>query len=338
MRRARDERSADAGSSAAKVAAAAEELMAPLRQLLCAATDAIDRLRYARSLELYERALAAAEALPLPHDSLVLAYCLSRVVAARTIFCEGGFLAVNTPQMKEVLRTVYSKDERAVSLAQRCLALYHARWRAGTLFTPSPEELAHLLTLRQSPACAADHYIDCAEDAVCYWPPLRTPADEDARLYGVCGALQMTLAIHARDDSQLSADSVLLTGLRLVLAGLREEDAAVGTLHRLQATCGLSAADLTALSALAMRSDPDAAAGITAAGIAGMRRLAAADVARHGLRRCALPSCGATEPHPKCYKLCGRCRGVAYCSAAHSVEDWKRHKREEGCHAAASGC
>jgi hypothetical protein len=54
-------------------------------------------------------------------------------------------------------------------------------------------------------------------------------------------------------------------------------------------------------------------------------------VARHGLRSCALPACGATEAYQKTYKLCGRCRGVAYCCPAHSKEDWKRHKREDGC-------
>jgi hypothetical protein len=90
------------------------------------------------------------------------------------------------------------------------------------------------------------------------------------------------------------------------------------------------------LNALAMRNDDDDGGGVAPqkinAPLAGARVRAAADVARHGLRRCALPSCAQTEPHPKCYnKLCGRCRGVAYCSAAHSVEDWKRHKREEGC-------
>jgi hypothetical protein len=57
----------------------------------------------------------------------------------------------------------------------------------------------------------------------------------------------------------------------------------------------------------------------------------AADVARHGLRSCALPACGAAEAYPKTYKLCGRCRGAAYCCAAHSAEDWKRHKRDDGC-------
>jgi hypothetical protein len=50
-----------------------------------------------------------------------------------------------------------------------------------------------------------------------------------------------------------------------------------------------------------------------------------------GLRSCALPACGAMEEYPKTYKLCGRCRGAAYCCAVHSKEDWKRHKREDGC-------
>jgi hypothetical protein len=60
-----------------------------------------------------------------------------------------------------------------------------------------------------------------------------------------------------------------------------------------------------------------------------VRRAADADVARHGLRACALPGCGATEPHPKLFKLCARCRRAAYCSAAHQREDWRRHKRAE---------
>jgi hypothetical protein len=50
---------------------------------------------------------------------------------------------------------------------------------------------------------------------------------------------------------------------------------------------------------------------------------------------CAAARCrrvrGATEPHPKLFKLC---RKAAYCCTAHSKEDWKRHKREDGCNAA----
>jgi hypothetical protein len=113
----------------------------------------------------------------------------------------------------------------------------------------------------------------------------------------------------------------------------------VGLLPRLRTTCGLTLAQEMALRQLSARCE---AAGIetelralSAYIVAENRQIAAADAARHGLRRCALPSCGAQEPHPKLFKLCGRCRGAAYCCAAHSTEDWKRHKREDGCKAAA---
>jgi hypothetical protein len=61
------------------------------------------------------------------------------------------------------------------------------------------------------------------------------------------------------------------------------------------------------------------------------RQRAIDDVARHGLRRCALPDCGAMEPHPKAFKVCSRCRTACYCSAAHQRADWRRHKRDDGC-------
>lgn len=63
------------------------------------------------------------------------------------------------------------------------------------------------------------------------------------------------------------------------------------------------------------------------------KKAAAADAAKHGLKRCALPDCGAQEAHPKAYKLCGRCRGVGYCCAEHATQDWKRHKKADGCKA-----
>jgi hypothetical protein len=61
---------------------------------------------------------------------------------------------------------------------------------------------------------------------------------------------------------------------------------------------------------------------------------AAEDVVRHGLRACALPGCGATEPQPKAFKVCSRCRRACYCSQAHQAADWRRHKREDACAAA----
>jgi hypothetical protein len=65
------ESSADAAATAATVA--------PLLQLKRAAQKADDLARYARAVELYERALAAAE-LSQPRDSLIIASLLDALV------------------------------------------------------------------------------------------------------------------------------------------------------------------------------------------------------------------------------------------------------------------
>jgi hypothetical protein len=120
----------------------------------------------------------------------------------------------------------------------------------------------------------------------------------------------------------------------LVMSAFADE---AGMLPYMRAPCGLTAAEEMALRQLAERHKaaaerkqqelPNQLKDLKAKS----QQAASDDLARHGLRRCALPSCGAQEPHPKLFKLCGRCRGAAYCGAAHSVEDWKRHKREDGC-------
>jgi hypothetical protein len=327
------QRSSEGDDATARAAAtAAAELLAPVQQLLTKGKDALRRMRHARCLELFERALAAAEALPLSRNSLVLAVCMCRVLDARIAYRKDVFAAAETGQLKETLLKAWRDDEHSLALAQRCLALFYARWRAGTFFTLTLEERA--FDSRQS---YADDYLSHAFTAVRYWPPLRTPADEAALLHGVHGALRVALDMDARHDVEVKEGTV--KQVLALLAALDDADADAGSmLNRLQTMCGLSDADLTALQALAMRDGSvDAAKQVIESGkakLAGMWERGAADVARHGLRHCALPSCAQTEPHPKCFKLCGRCRGVAYCSAAHAVEDWKRHKRQEGCHAA----
>jgi hypothetical protein len=123
--------------------------------------------------------------------------------------------------------------------------------------------------------------------------------------------------------------AVTLSALCIVLQVL--DDAS--WLHRLRSTCGLSHAEEAKLRKLyhALLQGHEARLEVTKNDFSAMGARGAEDVARHGLRSCALPSCGATEAYPKTYKLCGRCRGAAYCCAAHSKEDWKRHKREDGC-------
>ena len=52
-----------------------------------------------------------------------------------------------------------------------------------------------------------------------------------------------------------------------------------------------------------------------------------ADVATHGLRDCALPSCSKTEKTVKEFSLCAGCRSHVYCCLEHQALDWKAHKK-----------
>ena len=51
-----------------------------------------------------------------------------------------------------------------------------------------------------------------------------------------------------------------------------------------------------------------------------------ADVAQHGLKHCALPSCNKPEVSVRQFGSCSRCRSEWYCSAEHGVLHWKEHK------------
>ena len=52
-----------------------------------------------------------------------------------------------------------------------------------------------------------------------------------------------------------------------------------------------------------------------------------ADIAKHGLRDCALPSCFKTEKTVKEFAECSGCRSVVYCCLEHQALDWRAHKR-----------
>ena len=52
-----------------------------------------------------------------------------------------------------------------------------------------------------------------------------------------------------------------------------------------------------------------------------------ADVAKHGLRDCALPSCAKTEKTVKEFAGCSGCRTVVYCCLEHQALDWRAHKK-----------
>ena len=51
------------------------------------------------------------------------------------------------------------------------------------------------------------------------------------------------------------------------------------------------------------------------------------DIAKHGLRDCALPSCSKTEKMVKEFAHCSGCRSVVYCCAEHQGLHWTKHKK-----------
>ena len=52
-----------------------------------------------------------------------------------------------------------------------------------------------------------------------------------------------------------------------------------------------------------------------------------ADIAKHGLRDCALPSCSKTEKTVNEFAGYSGCRTVGYCCLEHQALDWKAHKK-----------
>jgi hypothetical protein len=342
--------SADDGSAAAAVA--------PLLKLRRAAEAALRLGRFVRVVELRERELAAAQA-ALPHDSLVVARLMDDVVGSRTTqHVNLEDTATVSGDAQAAFRAAWRDDARALPLARDALAIYHARWRAGTLLAPRAEERAYFACFKHAATPAdlvgAELYKNAASHAMDMWPPLRARSPEDnARLQAVHGALQTVLALRARgqlerwpmrDDGEEAFALIPLQSLlwRVLHGG--------GTLlPRLRAECGLQREEEAALRALALHASvvpqgclppqPDSASSAAEAQEQERRRrsveasklFAAQDLARHGLRACTLPECGAKEPQPKAFKVCGRCRAHAYCCAAHQQRDWPRHKRDDEC-------
>jgi hypothetical protein len=118
------------GGADAAAAATAAATVAPLVQLWRAAKKAANLARFARAVELYERALAAAE-LAQPRNSLIIAALLDELVI--------------THFRASAANTSTPADTEGAVFALRSLLLLHARWQAGTLFAPTAEEVAYLV-------------------------------------------------------------------------------------------------------------------------------------------------------------------------------------------------
>ncbi len=272
-------------------------------------------------------------------------------------------------QRHEELVSEAWRDEELVTLARKTLVmLCDARFRAGTLFNPTPDERAYFDACGTTAHLAGGlAYLNCANEVLSFWPlpDEGLGAEVEARLRFVHGALRATLAMERRGFLHLrnfpterqarlrythedAVEGVTTFSLCSSAHKLLEDALYAGrglNWDVLRTMCDISPKEEKALRQLAERnraklraSDHNAA--FIAEGLnrhwAADRQRAAEDVARHGLRTCALPECGATEPQPKTFKVCARCRAVCYCSAAHQQQDWRRHKREDGCAAAAA--
>jgi hypothetical protein len=322
----------DEPASEVEASPAAVMTMAQLMRLVNAAHKARRTLRFARSLELFERALAAAEA-ALPADSLVVAKllelvaigrCTLRVDATHSYFVGGGGAAA-----RAAYTAAWRNDAHALPLSRRALELVHARWCAGTLFTLAPHErefMANASPNTPPPMSAAMiknalsltgalTYTYLTAEAVLMWPP--TAADEEMRTRIIYSALIMITHMIARCGGALP----LVTDAMDFMHGLLSaalSSAADGWLLRLRTTCGLTAETEQLLRKVAASLDRqrETCSQLQRQDVAEQRRRAATFRARHGMRRCALPECNQTEPQPEIFKVCGRCRGAAYCSAA----------------------
>ncbi len=110
-------------------AARAAETLAPLLNLLRAAEQARNLERHARAVELFERALAAAEA-ALPHDSLVVASLMIKLHSAHCVAAGGLSLttAVATDStaarvFDETVDALYRVGGPLLGLSQRTMWL-----------------------------------------------------------------------------------------------------------------------------------------------------------------------------------------------------------------------
>ena len=318
-----------------------------------AGTAAFGLGRMARAVELFERALAAADAdATLPRDSLFVPIVLDDLISARVNNAKLGVLDGALLDDEAAYAAAWRSEPRALTLSQCALALLLARFDAGTLFAPlTPVERSvfcdatrFLSTYHPGalPSQRADSRFSVTVDAVTFWPPLSDPAAEGARVRGVAAAVRAMLTLHAhsvmhegrRINGLLLSKGTAALVMALLDKVLDEVMASGGLLHKLRAINALTREEeatlrqdvLPAVTQMALSLSDAVAADRQA-----RKARAAADLERHGLRACALPDCSATEPQPKAFKVCSRCRRACYCSAAHQQQDWRRHKREDAC-------
>ena len=304
---------------------------------------------HARAVELYERALAAAEALGQP-DCLIVArlryWCLIqryRIAAADAPPGEddattAGRLTLLTRRltllMNEHLPAVLDTLERrraAGTLLPGCCRTHEMAWCEDTALAElrvlgnGPNDDVRLGVLHVGVKVCVDTARLAVKMSVAL---LETNTSEPllARcLTAIEHALQLALEL-ARDNtatSRLAVSGVLLLDevRKRILPCMRPEvscHARVLAAWREWESSGLL--HMLCIEVAREVNDTDRHR---------EQMLAEAQAAKDAavpLRACALPSCGAVEAHVAHFKKCGACGAVVYCSKAHQTEHWPAHK------------
>jgi hypothetical protein len=335
---------ARAAASSSEDAAAT---VAPLLALWNRAQDATFLQRWARALELSERALEQARR-TLPPNNLVVAWMIGEVVPQNLI--RGHEVAalsseLSALRMAEIAVNAWENSSHLQAMSFEGLATCCSRFEAGTLCTPTPEERAFFVALSDlldGKACPllerlGDEILLSATHGVLdAWASV---ASEERAVItgGISATLQTALSLDGRGELKpwMEKREIAHNYLPRVMACVLDDVTAgqargsqffvappetKAALRRLQARLPA----LTEARTIRMPQLDDST-------MSAWQKHAAADLARHGLQTCALPACDAKEPHPRFFKCCSRCRSVFYCSQEHQREDWKRHRRADQC-------
>ena len=347
----------------AAAARAALAALKPLRELLSAARAAGRRLACARSNELWQRTLAQAEA-TLSAQAVVTVHIRDLALKAMAVNAMQDIAMHMTTaldiseRMMEITVAAWKQNPRLVAMSRRNLEVLVGKWRAGKLDALSVEERVYFMCSRDTPLrgagarlCAAS-----ARDAVAFWPPDALDAAALRNVHdAICAVLEADAAGElfpgdmlarqrqmSRDEREETGHPVMMLGQEL-FEGVPISGRTPQQMEQLVRDLGLSKAQLSALSALQLRTEDETIdyqnMGAQMASMeAEMREVghdaaarAAAAAAKYGLQRCALPACAAQEPAARTYKRCGRCGQAYYCCVEHQQADWRRHKHEDGC-------
>ena len=305
--------------------------------------------RHTRGAELYERAIAAAEALRQP-DCLIVAslrhmHLVARGKAAfRGISLDdhvavrdalGAHLAMCEARLPAVLETLERRRASGTLLPGRCRA-HEVAWYADVVRTdlshlPAEQRPADEAALRlvspAAPLVGVAVYFHAAHTVALTPAGLSEAHPPDDSFHESCltfteHALRLVLqraSVEPTHVSLPSSSSFFVDVFRTrLLPCLRPQ--VPGCARILAAWHDLEHSG--ALNKLLSKEQRERARRTE-------RQLADAQAAKDAgvpLRSCALPSCGAREAHVAHFKKCGACAAVVYCSKQHQAEHWPAHK------------